>query len=166
LLIVTLIATSCSPGPTAPAVDTDAGGTSCIDAFCISYPAGWVVAEEGPTHISLANPASPAALATIAPINQQALVENAGGSWPAPTTEVVAAFWRLLADADVADFDRLERLTGGAFRSEGSYEDGRLWHLIIPGDGNAGIGVEVRGPNASWEAHADAIFGSVEVLGS
>jgi hypothetical protein len=76
----------------------------------------------------------------------------------------VRSFWQLLEEADVATFERMERLTGGAFRSEGSYEDGRLWHLLIPGNGNRATGVEVRGPNASWSTHADVFFGDVVVF--
>ena len=94
----------------------------------------------------------------------EALVEGAGGSWPAPTEEVVRSFWQLLEEADVATFVRMERLTGGAFRSEGNYEEGRLWHLLIPGTQSGGVGVEVRGPNATWQSHADVFFSDVRIF--
>lgn len=106
------------------------------------------------------------ALATVGPLNMQALVEGAGGSWPAPTEEVVRSFWQLLEEADVATFVRMERLTGGAFRSEGNYEEGRLWHLLIPGTQSGGVGVEVRGPNATWQSHADVFFSKVQIADS
>ena len=74
------------------------------------------------------------------------------------------AFWQLLEEADVAGFERMERLTGGVFRSEGSYENGMLWHLLIPGTGTRAVGIEVRGPNRSWETHANIFFGNVEIF--
>ena len=92
------------------------------------------------------------------------LVENAGDAWPAETADVVRAFWQLLEDADVARFEHLERLAGGAFRSEGKYESGKMWHLIIPGIGSDALAVEVRGPNASWVIHADVFFDDVVIL--
>jgi hypothetical protein len=158
-----LVAVACSTGPTAPAVtDTD---IACIEELCLLYPVGWEV-ETGDAYIAFSHPAAPGrALATAAPVNMEALVENAGGSWPAPTEDVVAAFWQLLEEADVATFGHMERLTGGSFRSEGSYEDGRLWHLLIPGEGSRAVAVEVRGPNASWEDHADLFFSAVVVNG-
>ena len=157
-----LIAASCSTGPEAPPVDSVE--LACVDAFCLTHPAGWTV-EEGDGFISFTHHAArDQAFATIGSVNQQALVVSAGGTWPAPTEEAVRAFWQLLDEADVARFDRMERLTGGAFRSEGSYESGRLWHLLIPGSGNRGVAVEVRGPNASWKPHADVFFESVEVF--
>ncbi len=147
-------------------VDPAGGGTSCIEAFCLSYPGGWLVAEEGTRHISLAHSEFPEVVATASLISQQALVENAGGTWPASTQTVVESFWALLEEASVGSFDRLERLTGGAYRSEGSHDDGRLWHLLIPLDGSEAIGVEMRAPNRSWEPHADAIFAGVAVPGA
>jgi len=79
-------------------------------------------------HVSLSNPAAVGqALATIGSVSQEAIVESAGGSWPASTVDVVRSFWKLLEHAGVTKFHRAERLTGDAFRSEGSYENGRLW---------------------------------------
>ena len=163
LLAALLLATACStPGPMAPPVE----GTeiACIEALCLTYPAGWDV-ETGVGFVSFSHPSAPeVAMATAAPVNMQALVENAGGTWPAPTEDVVAAFWRLLEEADVADLARIERLTGGSFRSEGAYEGGRLWHLLIPGRTGGAVAIEVRGPNGSWERHADEFFARVEVF--
>ena len=157
-----LLVSACSTGPAAPPIET--GDTVCSDAFCVSVPDGWEV-ERGQQYLAFRHEASPGeAQATISPINMQALVESAGDSWPASTEEVVAAFWRLLGEGGLAEFERMERLTGGAFRSEGSYGNGKLWHLLIPGTGGRGVAFEVRGPNASWEIHAEAFFSSLEIL--
>ncbi len=159
-----LVLAACSSGPEAPLVD--GVDMVCIEPLCITYPAGWDVVEEGAGFIAFAHPdALEQALATVGPVNMQAVVESSGRSWPAPTEEVVRSFWRLLEEADIATFGRMERLTGGAFRSEGTYEDGRLWHLLIPGTRNRGVGVEVRGPNASWQSHADVFFSNVQIFG-
>jgi hypothetical protein len=40
-----------------------------------------------------------------------------------------------------------------------------MWHLLIPHDATTAISFEVRGPNTSWEAHADAFFAGLEVPG-
>ena len=160
-----LVLAACSSGPEAPLVD--GVDMVCIEPLCITYPAGWDVVEEGAGFIAFAHPdALEQALATVGPLNMQAVVEGAGGSWPAPTEEVVRSFWQLLEEADVATFVRMERLTGGAFRSEGNYEKGRLWHLLIPGTQSGGVGVEVRGPNASWQRHADVFFSNIQIADS
>ena len=160
--MVVLLA-ACSTGPAAPAID--GVDLACSEGFCVTYPVGWAV-EHGDVFLAFTHEAAPGvANATISPLNLQAVVENAGGTWPAPTEEVVRGFWLLLEEGDSGSFERLERLTGGAFRSEGSHQDGRLWHLLIPGEGNRGIAIEVRGPNRSWESHADVFFSNVEVLG-
>jgi hypothetical protein len=160
-----LVLAACSTGPQAPMVD--GVDMACIEPLCITYPAGWEVVEEGAGFIAFAHPdALEQALATVGPLNMQAVVEGAGGSWPAPTEEVVRSLWQLLEEADVATFERMERLTGGAFRSEGNYEEGRLWHLLIPGTQSGGVGVEVRGPNASWQRHADVFFSKVQIADS
>ncbi len=160
-----LVLAACSSGPEAPLVD--GVDMVCIEPLCITYPAGWDVVEEGAGFIAFAHPdALEQALATVGPLNMQAVVEGAGGSWPAPTEEVVRSFWQLLEEADVATFVRMERLTGGAFRSEGNYEEGRLWHLLIPGTQSGGVGVEVRGPNATWQSHADVFFSKVQIADS
>lgn len=162
LLGLLLVGAACSTGPTAPPINgTD---VACIEGVCLVYPIGWDV-EQGDAYIAFTHAEAPGqANATIAPVNMQAIVENAGGSWPAQTEDTVRAFWQLLEDADVADLDRLERLTGGAFRSEGSYEDGIIWHLLVPRTGIQAVAVEVRAPNASWETHADVFFSNVEVF--
>ena len=69
---------------------------------------------------------------TAGEINLRAIVEQAGGTWPVPTEEVARAFWALLEDADVGEFERSERMLGGAQRSWGSHETGDMWHLVYP----------------------------------
>jgi hypothetical protein len=162
LALLLLGIAACSTGPSAPTIDDV--DVACADEFCIVFPVGWDT-ESGDAYLAFSHPAAPGeSAATISGINLQALIENAGGSWPASTEDAVRAFWQLLEEADVATLERVERLTGGAFRSEGSFEDGWLWYLLIPGPGNRGIAVEVRGPNASWETHADVFFGDVQVF--
>jgi len=152
-----LLLASCTQGPVAP--PSGEAKVACIDPVCISYPGSWDVGERGPDFITFSHPGgSGRALATVGPVNMQAVVESAGESWPVTADRVVLAFWQLLEDADVASFERMERLIGGGFRSEGSYEDGRLWHLLIPGQGSDAIAIEVRGPNPSWDPHADVFF--------
>lgn len=154
-----LVVVACSAGPSAPPVEPVE--RVCSDLLCANVPDGWEV-EVGEGYLALRHPAAPEqAIATASPINMEALVGATGGSWPAATEDVVRSFWQLLEEAGVARFERQERLTGGAFRSEGSYEAGWLWHLVIPGIGNDAIALEVRGPDRSWEAHADVIFGDV-----
>ena len=157
-----LTVASCSPGATAPAVGQPE--VVCIDPVCIAYPGGWEVRDQGPDFVSFAHPASEHALATVGPVNMKALVESAGRPWPASTEDAVESLWELLGASGAASLERIERLTGGAFRSSGSHQDGRLWHLLITGTGTAAVGVEVRGPNRSWEAHADVFFAGVDVL--
>ncbi len=162
VLAALLMAAGCANGPAAPLIESSE--VVCTDAFCLSVPQGWDV-EKGEGYLAFRHDDAPdQAQATISPINMQAMVENAGDAWPAETADVVRAFWQLLEDADVARFEHLERLTGGAFRSEGKYESGKMWHLIIPGIGSDALAVEVRGPNASWVIHADVFFDDVVIL--
>ena len=161
LIGLLFVAASCATGPAAPAIQ--ATELACIEEFCLTYPAGWEV-DTGSAYIAFSHPTAPeTSIATVAPLNMEVVVESAGGSWPARTEEVVRSFWTLLKNADVATFERLERLTGGSFRSEGSYEQGHLWHLLIPGEGSKAVAAEVRGPNESWEAHADVMFDGLTV---
>jgi hypothetical protein len=159
-----LLAVACSSGPTAPAVEPVE--RVCGDLFCATVPNGWEV-EIGERYMAFHHPLAPdQAFATISPINMEAMVVNAGGSWPAGTEDVVRSFWQLLDEAGAGHLEHLERFPGGSFRSEGTHEDGLLWHLLIPGAGSDAVGFEVRGPNRSWEMHADVFFSDVEVLGS
>jgi len=160
LLAVVVVAASCaSNGPAAPAPGSP--DVACVDDFCIVYPGDWEAAP-GVGYVSFTHPTAPdRAMATISILNMEGVVVNAGGVWPTTPDEVARAFWQLLEEAEVADLVRLERRVGGSVESFGSYQDGRLWHLLIPVDATRAIGVEVRGPNNSWETHADVFFSNV-----
>jgi hypothetical protein len=162
-LIATVAVAACDSGPQAsPITESD---LVCSDDFCVNYPVGWEF-EVGDGFIAFTHPDAPGgAFATLGFLNMEAVVDNAGGTWPTTTDQVVRSFWQLLEDGGVATFGALERLTGGSFRSVGAYEDGRMWHLLIPHDATTAISFEVRGPNTSWEAHADAFFAGLEVPG-
>jgi hypothetical protein len=94
-------------------------------------------------------------------VDMEAIVTAAGGTWPATTEQVVEAFWQLLEDVGEGEVTGIQRMVGGAYRSNGTHSTGDMWYLLVPVSGSVGIGVELRGPNASWETHADAIFPSV-----
>ena len=154
-----IVATACSSGPTAPPVG--AGRQVCTDAFCLEVPDGWD-GEVGETHIALHHEVLPeGTFLTANVVDLEAIVTAAGGEWPVGIDGVVTAFWALLEDAEEGSFTRMERMVGGAYRSWGSHSTGDMWHVIVPVRGTVGIGVEVRGPNDSWESHADFVFPSV-----
>ncbi|KAA3635187.1 MAG: hypothetical protein DWP92_11430 [Armatimonadetes bacterium] len=157
--LLAVIATSCASGPDAPPI---AGATTvCADTFCIDVPDGWTY-EVGEGYVSAHHDLAPSdTFLTAGVINFEAIVVNAGGVWPASTPEVARSFWKLLEDAGVGTFARSQRVVGGAERSWGRHEDGAMWHLVVPTGGSSGIGVEMRAPNDSWEAHADFVFDSV-----
>lgn len=159
LVALAVAMSACSSGPAAPPVGQ--GAQACTDAFCVTIPDGWE-AEVGQTYISAHHSLAPAnTFLTVGVINQQALVETAGGQWPVPAADVVAAFWSLLESAGVGEFERSQRVVGGAERSWGVHEDGDMWHLLWPTSGSGAIGIEVRAPNDSWEDHADFVFASL-----
>lgn len=160
--VLILVVAACSPGPEAPAVV--ASEVVCAQEFCIAHPDGWEV-EVGETYISFRHPAAPeSAFATIGFTNPEAVVTAAGETWPANDETVARSFWALLEETEVASLDRLERLPGGNIRSHGSHEDGRMWALLVPTDDGRAVGIEVRGPNKGWEAHADVFFSTVELV--
>lgn len=162
LIAVGLIAAAgCSSGVAAP--DVGDVTTACAAEFCLDVPQGWVVVDGG-DYLSGSHEDDPDNTAlTAAVIDLEAIVKASGGPWPVPTADVSRAFWTLLEQADVGRFERSSRMVGGAERSWGTHEDGRMWHLVFPTGATSGIGVEIRAPNDSWEAHADAIFDSVTV---
>jgi hypothetical protein len=132
--------------------------------FCIDVPQGWVV-DVGERYVAANHDLDAAnTFLTAGVINLEAIVVNAGGTWPVPTAQVARDFWILLENAGVGSFDRSRRVVGGAERSWGTHEDGTMWHLLHPTGGNSGIGIEMRAPNGSWEGHADFVFDSIEVL--
>jgi hypothetical protein len=163
-IALALLVSSCSSGPDAPAVG--AGEQVCADAFCITVPDGWVY-EVGGTYISANHESAPeSTFLTAGVINMEAIVESAGGTWPATTEEVSRSFWALLEEAGVGAFERSARMIGGAQRSWGTHADGDMWHLVYPTGPTSAIGVEIRAPNGSWQSHADAVFESILEKGS
>lgn len=161
VLSVMFVAAACSAGAEAPVAN--GGDVVCAEDFCVGYPDGWEV-ETGPEYVSFSHPDAPEqALATVAFVNTEGVVTAAGGTWPATTETVVRSLWTLLEQQGVASFERMERVGEGRISAVGSYEGGRLWTLFIPLDSRRAIGVEVRGPNKSWEPHARLFFDQVIV---
>lgn len=154
-----LVATSCSSGPAAP--EPAPVSTVCTDAFCAEIPAGWGD-EVGDTHIAFHHEDLPeGTFLTANVVDMEAIVVASGGTWPVPVEAVVEAFWSLLESVDEGELRRTERQVGGAIRSWGSHSTGDMWHVLVPVSGTRAIGVELRGPNGSWEAHADVVFATV-----
>lgn len=153
----------CSSGPAAP--DPEPTRSVCTDTYCIDVPPGWS-GEVGDTFIAFNHEALPeGTFLTSNTVDMEAIVSAAGGTWPVPTNEVVEAFWSLLEDVDEGGLVRTERMVGGAWRSWGTHSTGTMWYFLMPLDGSRAIGVELRGPNDSWESHADVVFASVENVG-
>ena len=159
LIGLALFLAACSQGVTAP--DVGQSRTVCSDVFCIDVPDGWD-GEVGDTFVALNHVSDPDnTFLTVGVIDQEAIVTGAGGTWPAQTEDVARAFWSLLEASDVGSFTRSQRMVGGAVRSWGDHETGPMWHVVYPTGGSSGIGVELRGPNDSWESHADIVFASI-----
>ena len=150
---------SCSSGPAAPPVTPTI--ETCTSALCMEAPKGWD-GEIAETHIAFHHEIAPdETFLTANAVDLEAIATAAGGSWPATTEDVMAAFWSLLEEADEGRLIRTERMVGGAIRSWGTHSTGDMWYLIVPVDLSSGIGVEVRAPNNSWETHVDVVFPSV-----
>ncbi|MFO7699220.1 MAG: hypothetical protein R6W79_01255 [Acidimicrobiia bacterium] len=163
VLALVLVAAACSSGPTAP--DVEPIDRVCTEAFCLDIPAGWGD-EVGDTHIAFRHElAADDTFLTASVVDMEAIVTAAGGTWPVPPDEVVEAFWALLEDVDEGSLIRTERQVGGAIRSWGRHSTGDMWHVLVPVEGSIAIAVELRGPNTSWEDHADVVFPSVEPVG-
>jgi hypothetical protein len=159
LISIALFLAGCSPGFTAP--DVGLSRTICSDVFCIEVPDGWN-GEVGDTFVALNHELDPDnTFLTVGVIDQEAIVTSAGGTWPVQTDDVARAFWSLLEASDVGSFTRSQRMVGGAVRSWGDHESGPMWHVVYPTEGSSAIGVELRGPNDSWESHADVVFASI-----
>ena len=159
VVAIALILAACSSGPSAPSPTPTR--SVCTDVFCMEVPEGWGD-EVGSTYLAFNHDVAPeSTFLTGSQLDMEAIVVAAGGEWPATTETVMASFWALIEDADEGELIRTERLVGGAIRSWGTHSTGTMWFLVVPVDGAEGIGVELRGPNDSWEAHADAIFPTV-----
>lgn len=139
--------------------------TVCTTVYCIDVPIGWD-GEVADTYIAFHHTAAPEATwLTASLVDQEAVVRAAGGSWPATTGDVVRAFWKLLEDVGEGELDRTERMIGGAVRSSGSHSTGDMWFVLWPLDATTAVGIEMRAPNDTWEAHADAVFPTIEARG-
>ncbi len=160
-VVAVFFLTACTPGPAAPEIGVL--DSVCNDAFCVDVPQGWE-AEIGETHMTFNHSLNPNhTFLTVGVINMRAIVEISGSRWPLPPQDVARSFWVLLEESGVAHFERSERVVGGAIKSWGVHDDGRMWHLMYPVEGIRAIGIEMRAPNDSWEAHADIVFESLTV---
>jgi hypothetical protein len=146
-------------GPDAPPVGATA--VACAADFCVEYPSTWMV-EEGETYLAFSHPLDPdRVLASAGPVDMAALVEAAGGTWPAPAEDAVAAFWSLIGGGDAA-VDEIVT-AGDGVRSEGRIESLRMWYLLVPTGGGDAIGLEVRAPNRSWQGHAEVFRSGLDI---
>ncbi len=165
VLALVLLAAACSTdaGPDAPPPGSTE--TICATPFCAAYPGDWD-AEAGDDFISFSHPVDPLQiLGTIGRVDLQGIIQAAGGTWPADGEAVVRAFFELLDETQSASLDEpVVTRADGSVLGNGRIEDLRIWYRLIPIDGSTGVGVEVRGPNASWEAHADLILDGVSVV--
>ena len=137
---------------------------SCTDAFCVTYPDDWSV-EVGDDYLSFTHPDAPdRARATVASINMEAVVIEAGGTWPASPEDAVRAFWTLLDEAGVGELERIDSADVDGIVSTGSWEGGRMWTLLRPTSSSEAVTVEVLAPNESWESHAAVFLSGLELL--
>ena len=160
-----LVAAACSAtdaGPQAPSPQP--GETVCTAQACASIPAGWTI-EVGDDFISFTHPDDPQRiLGTVGGVDPQGVIAAAGGTWPASGEAVVEAFFDLLDETQSAGLDEVRTRPDGSVRGEGRLEDLRIWYRYIPVGEAAAIGVEVRAPNAGWQAHADLILDGIDVV--
>ncbi len=159
-----LVVTACGgdSGPDAP--DVGATEVACNEVMCAEYPAGWDV-EIGETFLSFSHPLAPqSVLATVGRVDMRGVVTGAGGTWPAAIESVVRDLWALLAGGEGAELSRVDLLSDGSVRSEGRIEGMRMWHRLIPIAPPRAIGVELRAPNTTWQAHADVFLDGVVSL--
>ncbi len=163
LVGVVLLATACSTGPEAPPV---AGSEPlCTETFCISSPSDWVVDEVGESFVVFHHPLDPDKIrATASAVNMEGLVKANGGTWPQAVSGVIDVFWSSLDGGNAALAEK-RALEDGSVESVGAFQDGRLWFRLIGLDSVNGLGVEVRGPNSSWEDHAAVFLDSLEPFG-
>ncbi len=156
VVVVGAVALRTDGGPAAPPVGAPA--VHCFADVCAAHPPDWDV-EVGDTFLAFTHPFDPErVLGSVGRVNLRALIESAGGAWPAPPEEAVRAFFTLLGEnQDAALEEGPTRLPDGSVEAAGRLEGLWLWYRLIPGaDGDRGIGVEVRAPNRSWQVHADA----------
>ena len=163
--VLVLAAAACSatdPGPEAPAPDP--AETVCSQEACALVPGDWTV-EIADDFISFSHPVDASRiLGTVGGVDMQGVIAAAGGTWPAEPEAVVEAFFELLDETQSAGLDDVDTRSDGSVVGSGNLEDLRIWYRLIPVDGTSAIGVEVRAPNSSWQAHADVILDGVSVL--
>jgi hypothetical protein len=161
-IALAIAAAGCGAGPDAPAPgETE---TVCADSFCIAYPTGWDVVESTGEFISFSHPLGDGkALATAAPLNMEALANAAGETWPILTEDVARAFWSLIDGGD-AELVNVRTIADGSVSTVGTISTGRLWYYLVPTGISEAVGLEVRGPNGTWEAHAELFFAGVDPI--
>ncbi len=152
-------------GPVAPPVGQLE--TVCTGDVCVRHPAGWDV-EVGEGFLTFAHPADPAQiLGSVGKVNMRGLVEGAGGTWPAPPAEAARAFFELLGETQDAGMDGDPQVLGdGSVAAQGTLEGLRIWYRLVPRDGEAAVGIEIRAPNRTWQGHADAWRDGLVIGGS
>lgn len=161
-----LLAAACASGdndfgPEAPPLPAPA--TACEGGVCVDYPSDWAVIEQGDGFIRFAHSLFGGnALASVGRVSMTGLAKSAGVSGNPTVSETVEIFWDQVAGGEARLISQ-ELLPDGSVRSEGTLPEGRLWVLIVPLDENDAIGLEVRGPNASWETHAGVFLDSMMV---
>ncbi len=159
LVLVLVACGACSSGVEAP--DPAPVSQVCTQTWCMDVPDGWGT-EVGENYVAFNHDADPdGTFLTGNVVDMEAIVTAAGGTWPATTEDVVRSFWALLEDAEEGSLQRTQRQVGGAIRSWGSHSTGDMWYVLVPVEGSTGIGVEIRGPNETWERHADIVFPSI-----
>jgi hypothetical protein len=119
VVMVALVAAACSSGPAAPAPEPTT--QVCTDAFCMDVPVGWS-GEATDSFIAFHHDVLPdGTFLTANTVDMEAIVTAAGGTWPATTEQVVEAFWQLLEDVGEGEVTGIQRMVGGAYRSNGTH---------------------------------------------
>lgn len=163
LVTLAAAAAACSAsGPDAP--EPQSAASVCGAQFCLEYPGGWEIVDQGDDFASFVHPAGDdEALATVGRVNMEGIVTAAGGEWPQLTEDVARSFWSII-DGGEAALATTESERDGSVRTFGTVASGRLWWRLTPTAFSEAIGVEVRGPNRSWESHADVFFEGLTIL--
>lgn len=130
----------------------------------MNVPEGWEIIEQTGEFVSVRHSSAPDdTVGTVGQVNMEGLVNAAGLDWPQSTIDVVESFWSII-DGGGAEMATMSPLRDGSVESFGSFEGGRLWYRLLPTEGRAAVGVEVRAPNSTWSEHAEAILDSLTVL--
>lgn len=157
--VLLAIGAGCGAPTPAPAVG-DVAEACAETSFCLGMPDGWVVVDRGPRHATIEHPDG--ADATIGVVEMDRVAAATGAAWPRSPEQVVRALWALFDGGD-AVLGEVVTLSDGSVRSTGTVSTGVQWHLLVPLEGPTAMGVVVRAPSSSWEAHVDAIFGGARL---